>query len=445
MTLQELYDISRLFSTYKLISYIGRVSDNVILMRLDTINYNIDLNKNSPCVYITNNITKEKNYNAPFDIALQKYVNKATLNSCVLNKMNKILIFELISKNKYKELQITLYIEFITRQTNMIIVENTQPKKLQNLDSKNAQNIISALRFYENDNRVIMPNAPFTPLKQPHFTKILSDNDIESTKLKLLQNYTELENKCVESKRKILTHNIESKITKLDRILKSLPNVTDLQHEIEQNLYIANYILSNLDSIPKYADNIQIKNKNYDIPVTAKPSLASDKLFKNAKKLKQKLQNLNIQKENLESKVTFLHNELAFIQNANLNELNILQQNLYPKKNMSKKETKKYYESFYINGIRVSVGRNASENIRLLKDSKADFIWLHILNMPSSHMIIHANKVDSNTLELAGRLLARLNGKMGKIVIDYTKRKFVKVTNGSNVIYSKESKLHLNI
>lgn len=426
MTLQELYDVSNLFSSHKKISYISRISDNVILLQLDSINYNIDLNKNTPNVYINNEFSKNKIYNAPFDIALQK-INKSFLKSCKLDSMNKILILECEVKNKYKSISFFLYLEFITRFSNAILVNNNI--------------IISALRFYETNEREIMPRAIFTPLKQPNFVKNLIKNDINLTREKLLQNYTNTKNIELENKRKILIHSLMQKINKLESILINLPNIKDLENKRLESLELANFILLNLDSIPKYAKSIEINGKQYEIPIESKPSLASDKLFRNSKKLKQKIQNIYIQKENLESKITFLHNKLDFAKCATLEELNILQQ----KKTMSKKETKKYYETFYINGIRVSMGRNASENIKLLKDSKADFYWLHILNIPSSHLIIHAKNVDSKVLEYAGTFLAKLNGINGKIVIDYTKRKFVKITQGSNVVYSKESKLHLNI
>lgn len=49
-------------------------------------------------------------------------------------------------------------------------------------------------------------------------------------------------------------------------------------------------------------------------------------------------------------------------------------------------------------------------------------------------------------LEYAGILLAKLCGiKDNKIVIDYTKRRFVRLTQGAHVVYAKENKLHLQL
>ncbi|RDU62696.1 DUF814 domain-containing protein [Helicobacter didelphidarum] len=427
MRLQELHDIANLFSFHKVITHIMRLDDNSILLRLDCVNYCIDLNKSSPQVYILQNPLRKKIYNAPFDIALSKYIYKANLKSCRLDGMNKILILQCEIKNKYKSMLINLHIEMINRNTNVILVQNNI--------------IISALRF-SNTERIIAPKISFTPVLQPCFTKILIDGNLADIKEKLLQNYENMQKIKLEECRKILVYSLHNKLKKLEALVKSFPNIVELKKQREEKIMLANYILMHLDSIPIYSTQIIVNDISYEIPKECKMSLVSDKLFKQAKKIQQKILHSNIQKENLESKITFLKNQLTYVGHANLDELHILQQ----KQKGRKKEAKKYYETFYIDGIRISMGRNAQENIKLLKDSKADFIWLHILNIPSSHLIIHASKVDFPILEYAGTLLARLCGiNNGKIVIDYTKRKFVKIIQGSNVVYSKESKLHLNL
>lgn len=428
MTLQELNDIANLFASHTNISA-SRVSDNVILLRLDSINYNIDLNKTSPRIYINNEIIKPKMYNAPFDIALQKYLQRATLLSCRLDNMNKILILKCQNQNKYKSTQITLYLEFIPRLSNAVIVKDDI--------------VVSALRFFSDRNAL---HSRFSPLPQPKFNKILESNSIDSTKKMLENNYKNLQNELLESRRQILSNQCKKKLEKLDSILRNLPNIAQLEAQKTQNIMLANYILANLDSIPKYASKICVNGVDYEIPSLAKSSLVSDKLFKNAKKLKQKIQNINLQIQNLESKISFLQKQMKFIEKANLGELAILDKSSVKQANLKNKNSvKKQYESFFIESTRISVGRNASENIKVLQDSKADFYWLHILDVPSSHLIIHSNKLDSNILLRAGTFLAKLNGISGKVVIDYTKRKFVKLSHTSHVTYSKAQKLHLDI
>ena len=428
MYLQQLHDIAHLFSTHKIITYIARINDNVIHIRLDNIDYFLDLNKGNPNIYSNTNSLKAKHYNAPFDIAMSKYLYKANILDCKLDGMNKILKLYCIYKNSYKSMTTLFQIELINRNTNAIIAQEDR--------------IISALRFYDSATRAILPKAVLIPLEQPSFIKTLTTNSTEATLATLQQTYKNLQTALLEQKRSKVLYSLESKKAKLVKLLNDLPDIETLNTTKDTQFMLANYILTHLDSIPSYARNIQVDNVTYEIPITHKPSMASDKLFKQVKKIKQKIANIHMQKENLESKITFLDNQIDFAKHATNEELSMLM----PKKQIIKKEQKAHYASFYIDGIRISMGRNERENIRLLQDCKADFLWLHICNIPSSHLIIHASRVSEEVLRYAGILLAKLCGiKDNKVVIDYTKRRFVKLTQGAHVVYAKESKLHLQL
>ncbi|WP_104747240.1 DUF814 domain-containing protein [Helicobacter bilis] len=428
MKLQLLHDIARLFCTHKMVTYIARVSDNVIHIRLDSINYFIDLNKGNPRIYSSEGILKTKQYNAPFDIAMSKYIYKANIKTCKLDGMNKILKLYCTYKSTYKSIETLFQIELINRATNAIIVQDDR--------------IISALRFSDSLKRAILPKMPLAPLDQPHFLKTFTDNSTEDTLQMLREEYNIMQKSLLDQKREKVLQNLETKKAKLTKLLESLPDIDTLTKERETNFMLANYILTHLDSIPNYATNLTIDNITYEIPCANKPSLASDKLFKQTKKLKQKIEHIHKQQDNLESKITFLNNQIDFAKYANSQSLGILM----PKKHTTKKLQKSHYASFYIDGVKISIGRNERENIRLLQDSKGDFLWLHICDIPSSHLIIHANKVSDQVLEYAGILLAKLCGiKDNKIVIDYTKRRFVRLTQGAHVVYAKENKLHLQL
>lgn len=427
MYLQQLHDIALLFSTHKVITYIARESDNIIHMRLDEVDYSLDLSRGNPTIYASNQSLKEKRYNAPFDIAMSKYLYKSNILECKLDGMNKILKLYCVYKNAYKSMTTLFQIELINRNSNAIIAQNDR--------------IISALR-YDSMDRKILPKMPLIPLKQPSFTKTLVTNSAESTIAMLQKTYKDMQTTLLDKKRNKILHSLESKRAKLIKLYDNLPEIETLKMERDRQLRLANYILTHLDSIPNYATNICIDNITYDLPTAHKPSMVSDRLFKQAKKIKQKILHIHVQKENLESKINFLSNQIDFTKHAKNNELTILT----PKKQVAKKEQKANYASFYINGIRISMGRNEKENIKLLQDCKADFLWLHICSIPSSHLIIHANSASQEVLRYAGILLARLCGiKDNKVVIDYTKRRFVKLTQGAHVVYAKESKLHLQL
>ncbi|STQ85654.1 DUF814 domain-containing protein [Helicobacter muridarum] len=428
MQLQSLYNLAYIFSTYKYINHIERVSDNIIEMRLDAALYCIDLNKSNPCIYFRESSFKTKSYHAPFDIALRKYCHKSRIVSCRLDGMNKILIFECNIKNAYKQQRIFLHFELINRASNAIIVCDGI--------------IISALRF-SSLSRIIAPKIALTPMPQPSFTKQLFLEDRELFLRKLQQHYQNLQDSLVVQNKNRLLQRLHIKLNKLQVLYDSLPKVSELESSREELVMLANHILMNLDDIPPYVTRIRINDKIYEIPQESKASLVSQKLFKQAKKLKQRILHINLQKQNLESKIEFLQNQICFANNASLEEIEVLKQ----KRVKKTKEAKKYFESFYINGICVSIGRNETENLRLLQQAKGDFLWLHVKNVPSSHLIIHSVKVDSDTLMRAGMLLAKLCGINDKsVVIDFTKRKFVRILQGANVVYSKEKTIciHLN-
>ena len=132
------------------------------------------------------------------------------------------------------------------------------------------------------------------------------------------------------------------------------------------------------------------------------------------------------------------------VQNVtNLNDLQILDSHSQKE---NKNKTSKSFENFFIEGFKVSIGKNQRENIALLKEAKADDIWMHIRNIPSSHLIIHCgkNKIPEIILQKAAKILVGfLKSFNGNYEVDYTKRKFVKITQGANVTYAKEQTLQI--
>jgi predicted ribosome quality control (RQC) complex YloA/Tae2 family protein len=65
---------------------------------------------------------------------------------------------------------------------------------------------------------------------------------------------------------------------------------------------------------------------------------------------------------------------------------------------------------------------------------------MHIRDVPSSHVIIRTDKqnLPDSVLKSAAKLCVDFSVKSpGDYEVDYTKRKFVKVQEGSNVLYNK--------
>ena len=110
-------------------------------------------------------------------------------------------------------------------------------------------------------------------------------------------------------------------------------------------------------------------------------------------------------------------------------------QNLYVKKKNLREG-----ELFWVEDYKVLVGRNSNENQKLLEIAKANDLWMHIRDVPSSHVIIRTDKqnLPDSVIQAAAKLCVDFSVKKpGDYEVDYTKRKFVKVQEGSNVLYNK--------
>ncbi|NLX83698.1 MAG: fibronectin/fibrinogen-binding protein [Clostridiales bacterium] len=98
-------------------------------------------------------------------------------------------------------------------------------------------------------------------------------------------------------------------------------------------------------------------------------------------------------------------------------------------------------------GFFIRVGRNSRQNEALLKDARAEDLWLHAKDIPGSHVLITAGgqKVPEGTLKLAAQLAAYHSKARGRQTqVDYTLRRYVKKTPGAGpgqVHYTGEKSL----
>jgi len=202
--------------------------------------------------------------------------------------------------------------------------------------------------------------------------------------------------------------------------------------------------LSNLYQIQPY----DTKLKTYDfegneitlaLPKNVKVNRMSDYYFNLSKRAKSKAKNVHIEQENLSSKMSFYENIYYALEQANTPyELELL----VPKraKSLRKKEKLREGELFWIEDYKVMVGRNSNENQKLLSLAKSNDIWMHTREIPGSHVIIRTDKqnLPDSVLSAAAKLCVDFStNHPGNYLVDYTKRKFVKVQEGSSVEYDK--------
>ncbi|PAF47577.1 hypothetical protein BKH46_03905 [Helicobacter sp. 12S02634-8] len=438
MKLWLLQNIARFLSSQESICHLKRIDDNLFKLTLKDQTLYMDMTKGDSGVFLTPYaLMGAKKYNAPFDVMLTKLTTRAKITGACIDGGNRILKLSCLQNGAYKHTAFSVQFEFTGRHTNVILLDGGGV-------------VLEALRHINGDksSREVRVNKPLEPLPQPPFPKDQAGEVLCERALFVELNtiYTHRVQKHLEAKKHIAISKITKKIQKLKEALQALPQEEELATQASKLAQEANIVLANLDSIPNFSQTIALKDfSGLDVKINLPqgiktPQEAANVMFTQAKKLTKKAKNTHLQVQNLTSKIDFLHQEIAYITNiSTLEDLTILE----PKK--SHKKTPPKYEVFFIEGVKISMGRNRFENQDLLKEARADDIWLHIRDVPSSHMIIHCgkNKVFSEVIYKAGEILVGLGCvQAGDFMVDYTQRKFVKIIEGARVIYAKHQTFH---
>jgi predicted ribosome quality control (RQC) complex YloA/Tae2 family protein len=433
MKYYELEEIVKYLKRFTYISRARRVEDNTIELsfgRDDSIFFN--MRRGGSFIYKNRSERPLQSYNAPFDALLHSLVSFSKIIDIDIPNGDRVIRFLLSPKSSYKEKSISLQFEFTGKHTNVILIDNREV-------------VIEALRHIDSGSsfRVIRPATKLEPI--PHFKRreeeVKRIDDIEEF---LTRNYIEFEEKRFKAlkKQKLLT--ISKKREKLERSLSRLADPKSLASEEKRYQNLANIVLANLYSIKPYDKRL----KTYDfegnsitieLPKGVVVNRISEYFFNKAKKARAKARNIHIEKENLTTKIEFYSNVYYALKSATrTQELELL----VPKRGKSrrKREKIKECELFWIDDYKVLIGRNSKENQALLKMAKSNDIWMHIRDIPSSHLIIKTDKqnLPDSVIEKAGRLCVDFSIKQaGDYAVDYCKRKFVKIQDGSNVEYDK--------
>ncbi len=427
-----LVQIAKYIDTFHKINSILRVDDTIIKIELDkkqTLFF--DMKKGDSYIFKKDSYSQQKIYTAPFDIALQKYFNNSKIEKVEILTNNRILQITVNSSSSYKSKRSILQLEFTGKNTNAIILDENSI-------------IIEAMRH-------ISKNTSFREVQVGVKLIELPPREFNETKIEIpnLETFLYEEHKKREIKRLSVLKNqtissIKKQIAKLQDIQNKIENEDSLNRKIKEYEINGHLILANLHNITNYQTSIEVTdfegNKRVlELPKIAKsPSHAAEIFFKQSKKLKQKIKFSYIEKQNLSSKIEFLQNLITLINSAkSIDELNLYT----PKKQKKQKKkilTDNTIESFFIDGYKISLGKNEKGNINLLKSAKMRDIWLHLKDIPSTHVIIRSDKksVPLSVLEFAAKLCVQFSKvSKGSYLVDYTHRRNVKIKEGANVNY----------
>ena len=428
----ELIKIRDYFSNFTFISRARRIENNTIELSFSKEHtYFFNMSRGSSFIYKKDSVRPLQSFNAPFDNLLHSLVSSSTILNIEVPKNDRIIRFTLAPKSAYKEQKITLQFEFTGRHTNAILIDDNEVT-------------IEALRHIDANSsfRVIRPGIEL--LSIPPFERHEEASELGNIDDYLSQKYINFEAKRIENLKKQKLLSVKKRQEKLQKLLDKLPNVSDLEKETKKYQNYGNIVLANLYQIKPYDKTL----KTYDfegneitlkLPKNIVPNRMSEYFFNQAKRAKSKSKNVHIEEENLRTKRDFYGNMChAIAQAKESEELELL----VPKKAKSqrKKEKIKECELFWIDDYKVLIGRNSKENQALLKIAKSNDLWMHIKGVPSSHLIIKTDKqnLPDAVIEKAAKLCVDFSlTQAGDYDVDYCKRRFVKIQEGSSVEYDK--------
>ncbi len=432
MKLYELKAITKRLNDFTFISRARRIEDNTLEIMFDkNESYFFNLTRGHSLIYKAPSQRPLQGYNAPFDTLLHSLLSASKLLSVDVPNNDRIIRLTIAPKSSYKDKIVYLQLEFTGKNTNAILLDDNEV-------------IIEALRHIDADSsfRVVRPGVELLAI--PSFERTEETKEIEDIDVYLEETYTQLQSKKLLELKKQKLSLTAKKSHKFAQLLEKLPNAKVLANQAKESNNLGNLILANLYQIKPYDTTLKtfdFEGKEIDIklPKNTKVNRMPDYFFNLAKRAKAKAKNVHIEQENLQSKKDFYDNIYYALERAkDPYELELL----VPKKAKSqrKKEKMREGELFWIEDYKVLVGRNSKENQKLLELAKANDLWMHIRDVPSSHVIIRTDKqnLPDSVIQAAAKLCVDFSVKnAGDYEVDYTKRKFVKVQEGSSVLYNK--------
>lgn len=439
MKRNELVDVTKYLNQFKKISSIKRVEDTTIKIAFDRNKYiYFDLKRGDSHIFMKENYKRAKIYSAPFDVLLYKRFAGAHIDKCEVVEKNRVLRIYTTSNSSYKASSSVLQLEFTGRNTNCIIVDEEET-------------ILEALRHIDSgvSSRAIKVGERLEELESRVFEEKPSSvgEDVEA----YLQNEYQVrsEKRLMQLKNQKLI-SLQKRIDKLQSILDRLDDEDILEVESKKYNEWGTLVLSNLYQIEAYQKEVTLfdfegKEVRIKFPKEARtPSEAANILFNQSKKLKKKAKSLHIEREGLEEKIEFQKRVQNVVKKSNdETELNIIMPK--QKKMKKSKNEQKNYETFFIDGFKIMLGKNEKGNITLLKEAKKRDIWLHLKDIPLAHVIIKTDKqsIPGEIIDFAAKLCVELSvTKKGTYLVDYTQRRNVKVIDGANVNYVDYKTLH---
>ena len=418
-----------------------RQSDTQISIEFDRENvWTFDMRRDNAQIFISPKIERTKVYQAPFDILLAKKLNRSTIQSCTMHNHDKILRLVVTQSGSYKSETTMLQLEFTGKYTNAILLDKDEVvlEALRHIDEE-----ISSRSVRVGEVLVNPPAPPFTPVFYP----------LECVEDFLRATYDDYAAQGLMRLKKEKMALISKKLEQYQRHLSALAEEEDLFAQAAYAQHVGHVLLANLYAIKGYETTLNLNDFDGTPIQISVPSgfrdgaSMAEAFFKKGKKTKQKALGQFRERENLEEKIHHLKLFLHTVREASSpDEISLL----FPPKGARTKVKAKTIdgvEEFWVDGVKISLGKSERGNVELLKNARARDIWFHLKDRPSAHVIVTTDKQElpRHILEAAAKLCVDFSVfEKGSYLVDYTPRREVRLQEGANVLYSKYNTLTID-
>lgn len=253
---------------------------------------------------------------------------------------------------------------------------------------------------------------------------------------------------------------LQNEIDKLKLKMKKLSKDYDRASKLDQFQLYGELLMANLYNFEKGVKEVRVVNyysedgEEITIPVSERktPVDNAQSYYTKYNKAKTALIRVQEQLEKTQEEISYFEMLAQQVQQAAPADIEEIREELaeqgYLRLRASKKKkkpTKPEPEHFMSStGIAISVGKNNKQNDYLtFKLAKKSDIWLHTKDIPGSHVVIHSNAPDEETLREAATLSAYFSKarESASVPVDYTEIRQVKKPNGAKpgfVIYFEQ-------
>jgi len=437
----ELKQIAEYLNRYQNINSIFRIADNTLCLQTKSKDsYYFHMQRSNSYIYKTKAPERTKVYKAPFDSILERRFKRAHIKNVSILDNDKVIQIETVISGGYKEQKTILQLEFTGRHTNVIILDEQL-------------NVLEALRHIDINTSSRPVRVGQTLLALPPNPKTPVDgHKIEDIESFLYAQFSEKTTAELESIRKQKSSMLVRRLKKLQKRLDSLEDEKYWQEKALKLKDEAEIVIANLHLIKPYEKSVVLNNfdgksvkinLNPDLPTAA---MVSKYIFKQAKKARQRSHHIHLERESLEEKIAFLRHFADTIERAtSKEELNFLMPTSVRRKGST---TQLPYEVFYIEGLKVMLGRSKKSNEEVLRAARAQDIWFHLQNIASAHVVVVSNKqqLPQSVIERAAKLCVDFSvTQSGTYAVDYVKRREVRPESGSRVLYNNYKTINIDV